>query len=92
MSLALLLAAAVLVVDVLRRRRVPRPVDPYARALALAREAEHRPPADRRRALALLGRLAGDRETAAAAWSAPDPTPERLAAIVDRLERNGDGA
>jgi hypothetical protein len=84
------LAAAALLLDVLRRRRVPRPVDPYARALALARQAEGRPPADRRRALALLARLAGDRETSATAWSEPEPTPERLAAIVDRLERNGD--
>lgn len=89
-GILLVLGAAALVLGVLRRRRVPRAVDPYARALTLAREAEHRPAADRRRALALLARLAGDRETSATAWSEPEPTSERLAAIVDRLARNGD--
>lgn len=89
LAIVLALGAAALLARALRRRRAPRAVDPYARALALAREAEHRPAPDRRRALALLARLAGDRETSATAWGEPEPSAERLAAIVDRLDRNG---
>jgi hypothetical protein len=67
------------------------------RALALAREAERRPTADRRRALGLLARLLGTRDAQLAgaaqelAWSEPAPTPDALAALVIQVEREVDG-
>ena len=73
-----------------RRRHAP---DPLARALVLVREAEGRPPPDRRRALELLDRvLHGSRaEVSELAWSKPEPTSDELARIVDELQ-DGDGA
>ena len=62
-----------------RRRRGEPTIDEFERALRLAREAENRPPPDRRRALGLLARLlaARDRPLSAAAsdlaWSEPEP-------------------
>jgi hypothetical protein len=91
-AIVLVLAAAALVAAALRGRRAPRAVDPLERALALAREAEGRAAPDRRRALALLARVARDRETTETAWSEPEPTPERLAALVDRIERRENGS
>jgi hypothetical protein len=67
------------------------------RALALAREAERRPTPDRRRALGLLARLLGSRDPNLAgaidelAWSAPAPTPDALAKLVNRVEREVNG-
>jgi len=67
------------------------------RALALAREAGSRPPADRRRALGLLARLLGSRDEQLAgaaqelAWSEPAPTPGALAELVAQVEREVDG-
>jgi hypothetical protein len=65
-------------------------VDPLQRALALAREAERRPPPDRRVALDLLARVLGRTSPDAisdTAWSAPEPSPTALSAIVDEVER-----
>lgn len=95
---ALLAAAAVAIALLeLRRRRASRTrtVSPLQRALALAREAQTRPAADRRRALALLARVAspGDpalsADVAATAWERSEPPPERLAELVERAERLG---
>jgi hypothetical protein len=68
-----------------------------ARALELAREAEQRPPPDRRRALALLAqhletrdaRLAGAADELA--WSAPAPSTDALAELVAQVEREVNG-
>lgn len=63
------------------------------RALRLAREAESRPPADRRRALGLLARLLDKRNRRLAgtasdlAWARPDPERESLATLVSDVER-----
>ena len=68
-----------------------------ARAVVLAREAEQRPPADRRRALGLLASLLGgrDRELADAAdelaWSAPAPTTDKLSELVTQVEQEVNG-
>jgi hypothetical protein len=59
------------------------------RALVLARASAGRPPDDRRRALDLLGRAAGDGRILVTAWNAPEPTPERVLAIADAVERGG---
>lgn len=81
-----------------RRRRRARPLTELQRALALARQAEQRPPPDRRRALGLLARLVGARNPALAgaaddlAWSAPAPTGDDVAAVVSRVEREVNGA
>jgi hypothetical protein len=88
-------AALFLVVQVLRRRRVPAPDlrSPLERALALAREAEGRPAPDRRRALALLARVSDGQDAgyaadaASAAWRPDDPSSERVADLVGRGER-----
>ncbi|HEY3541246.1 MAG TPA: hypothetical protein VGK79_01780, partial [Gaiellaceae bacterium] len=72
-----------------RRRRGTVTVDELERALRLVREAEARPPADRRRALGLLarlldardGRLAGAARTLA--WSRPEPEPAAVDDLVD---------
>ena len=71
------------------------PLTGLDRALALAREAEQRPPPDRRRALGLLARLLGPRDPRLAdaaddlAWSAPAPTSDALAELVTQVEREG---
>ena len=81
-----------------RRRRVVAPLTGLERALALARDAERRPPPDRRRALGLLARLLGPRDSQLAdaaddlAWSASAPTPDALAELVTQVEREVDGA
>ena len=81
-----------------RRRRVAAPLTGLDRALALAREAEQRPPPDRRRALGLLARLLGPRDPDLAdaadelAWSAPAPTSDALGELVTQVERKVDSA
>jgi hypothetical protein len=68
--------------------------DELERALRLAREAERRPPADRRRAAGLLARLLGERDAGLAqdasdlAWSEPQPQPEALGSLVGEVERD----
>ena len=62
------------------------------RALRLAREAESRPPPDRRRALGLLGRLLDHRDARLAeqasglAWARPQPEPEEMSGLVTEIE------
>jgi hypothetical protein len=76
-----------------RRRRGEPTVDELERALRLAREAEDRPPPDRRRALGLLARLldARDRRLSGTAselaWAEPDPERAALATFVTDVER-----
>jgi hypothetical protein len=93
-------AAALLALEGLalaRRRGRIAGGDELERALRLAREAENRPAADRRRALALLARLlhARDRtlERAATelAWSRPAPEPHAVDALVSDVERKRSG-
>jgi hypothetical protein len=78
-----------------RRRRGELTIDEFERALRLAREAENRPPPDRRRALGLLARLlaARDRPLSGAAselaWARPEPEPAALATLVADVEREG---
>lgn len=89
---ALTLAASAAIAFTRRRRRAP-PVDELRRALRLAREAESRAPADRRRALGLLARLLAARDSGLAgaarelAWSKPPPQTEQLAELVGDVER-----
>ena len=75
-----------------RRRRQPTALE---RALRLTREAERRPAADRRRALALLGRaLARDQRSGAVrrlAWSEPAPEPHELEELVTDIESGSVG-
>jgi hypothetical protein len=76
-----------------RRRRGEPTIDELERALRLAREAENRPPPDRRRALGLLARLlaARDRRLSGAAselaWAQPEPERAALATLVADVER-----
>jgi hypothetical protein len=76
-----------------RRRRGEPTVDELERALRLAREAENRPPPDRRRALGLLARLldARDRRLAGTAsdlaWAEPEPERAAVATFVADVER-----
>ena len=62
------------------------------RALRLAREAESRPPPDRRRALGLLARLLGTRDGRLAgaaselAWAKPQPEREAMSGLVAEIE------
>lgn len=89
-------AAALLALEALgyfRERRHVVAGDELARALGLVREAEQRPAADRRRALALLARLLESRDTtlerAASdlAWARPTPEPPAVDALVTRVEQ-----
>ncbi len=79
-----------------RRLRVRR-LSELERALALAREAEERPPADRRRALGLLARLLARRDDRLAgaarelAWSEPPPSTAALDELVTQVERKVNG-
>jgi hypothetical protein len=72
------------------RRQRPQP-GALEHALQLTRQAESRPVADRRRALALLSRaLGGDRRSGAArrlAWSEPTPEPDELEELVSEIEQ-----
>ena len=92
-----LLLAAWAVAAVRRNRRRVAPPTGLERALALAREAERRPPPDRRRALGLLARLLDARDPRLAgaadelAWSAPAPTRDELAGLVSEVEHEVDG-
>jgi len=94
---ALLAAAGVLLAGatatgIYRRRQTPEPLTGLERALALARDAELRPPSDRRRALELLARLLGSRDPNLAeeaeqlAWSEQAPTPDALEDLVVEVE------
>jgi hypothetical protein len=90
---ALVLVLAVYLARPLARRVVPvRPDRRTAlqRALALARASVGRSSDDRRRALDLLGTTLEPKPEAhdvlALAWSRPEPEPQRVQAIVDRLE------
>ena len=75
------------------RRAWAPPLTELETALALAREAESRPAADRRRALALLERLLRPRDARLAgearnlAWSAPPPEPDELDDLVTEVEQ-----
>ena len=96
---ALVLAAGLLIARelvLLRRRREEERfalLSPLERALLLAREAQRRGPADRRRALSLLARVlrtTGSRlggATAELAWSPPEPSAEQVEAVVGAVER-----
>ena len=81
----------------MRRRRAPEIRDELERALALVREAETRPPEDRRRAVGLLARLLRPRDERLAgdaddlAWSEPKPPPDELAALAERVTREVGG-
>lgn len=76
-----------------RRRGRAAPAGELERALRLAREAERRPPPDRRRAAGLLARLLGERDARLAgragdlAWAEPQPEPEALESLVGEVER-----
>lgn len=79
-----------------RRRRVEERharLTPLERALLYAREAARRGPADRRRALGLLGRVLGGTGSALGgaasqlAWSPPEPSPDQVESVVDDVER-----
>lgn len=97
LAVALALSAAVLVLAQRRRlarRRTGDPAtDELERALRLAREAESRPPPDRRRALGLLARVLRARARPLSgtasdlAWARPEPEPEAVATVVADVER-----
>jgi hypothetical protein len=90
-------AAAILALEALRFRRRRRHVDgdELSRALRLVREAERRPPSDRRRALALLARLLHghtlERNASDLAWSRPVPEPQPVEALVSQVEEENAG-
>ena len=92
-----LLAGWAVAAIVRRRRTQARRLTGLERALALARQAEARPPADRRRALGLLAGLLGVRskrladEAEELAWSAPVPQPTALSELVTQVEREVNG-
>ena len=96
-AVVLALAAAALAVHearrLARRRRGEPTVDELERALRLAREAENRPPPDRRRALGLLARLLDARDrrlswtASELAWAEPEPERAALATFVADVER-----
>ena len=99
---AVLAAAAVLLAawtaaGLYRKRRRPAAPTGLERALALAREAERRPPPDRRRAVGLLARLLGSRDADLAgaaddlAWSASAPSPDDVSHLVTRVEHEVNG-
>jgi hypothetical protein len=97
LALVLALAAAALAANValrLARRGAGAPAaGEFERALRLARDAESRPPVDRRRALGLLARLLDKRNRRLAgtasdlAWARPDPERDSLATFVSDVER-----
>ena len=75
-----------------RRHRSSDTRSALERAVALVREAESRPPEDRRRAVGLLARVLGRRDETLAreagdlAWSEPAPAPDELAALADQVD------
>jgi len=99
LAAGLLAAATVLGLRGLVRRRRRRAeqrlaqLDPLERAVLYARESERRGPADRRRALGLLGRVLGGsgstlgEPASRLAWSPPEPSVAEVEAVVDDLER-----
>ena len=99
----LLAAGGVLVAgasfNAFRRARRPRQrqIDELARAIAYAREAEVRPPEDRRKAAGLLARILGGRHQPLAgsaerlAWSRPVPTADALEDLVATTEQEVNG-
>jgi hypothetical protein len=98
MLAAAAVALAVRQATLLVRRRERDTRSELERALALIREAESRPPGDRRRAVGLLARLLRPRDEQLAgaardlAWSEPAPTPEALAGLREQVSREVDGA
>jgi hypothetical protein len=96
-ALAAVLAAACVVLTVgliVRRRTGAAPAaGELETALRLAREAESRPPADRRRALQLLARRLDARQQRLAgaardlAWSEPPPERQDVSRLVAEVER-----
>jgi len=91
---ALLAALAVVLAWPVARRLLPERRDrrtPLERALALARASVRRSGEDRRRALDLLGSTLEPAPAAhdalTLAWSRPEPEPERVESLVDRVER-----
>ncbi len=104
-ALALDLAAALCVLAALvlggvtlrgRRRQAP-PRSALERALTLARESESRPVPDRRRALALLARVAPSADgglagtVAETAWGAGEPTPDQVEQLARQTEQAASG-
>jgi hypothetical protein len=89
----LLVAVALVLVWPLLKKLVPEPHDdrtPLQRALDLARASLTRAPADRRRALDLLARVVGrkqSRDVLDLAWSRPQPDPARIESLVESVER-----
>jgi hypothetical protein len=88
-----LVAVGVAAAPVRRRARLDRqPADELERALRLAREAENRPPPDRRRALGLLARVLRSRARPLSgtasdlAWSRPEPASDAVASFVTDVE------
>jgi catechol 2,3-dioxygenase-like lactoylglutathione lyase family enzyme len=96
LALLLVLAAAAVgarqVRAAVRRRRSLDRRSELERAVDFVRDALSRPPPDRRRALGLLARVLSRRDvplSAAAdelAWSKPEPVPERMAELAERVE------
>jgi hypothetical protein len=96
-AVVLALAAVALAVHdarrLARRRHAEPEVDELERALRLAREAENRPPPDRRRALGLLARLLDPRDRRLSgtasdlAWAEPEPERTAVATFVADVER-----
>jgi hypothetical protein len=98
-GLAIVLAVGAVGVAAAQGRRLARsgrtePVgDELERALRLAREAESRPPPDRRRALGLLARVLRARARPLSgtasdlAWARPEPEPEAVSTFVTDVER-----
>jgi hypothetical protein len=99
-GLAIVLAVGAVAGAAAQGRRLARsgraePVgDELERALRLAREAESRPPPDRRRALGLLARVLRARARPLSgtasdlAWARPEPEPEAVATFVTDVERD----
>ena len=97
LAIAFALGAVALAATQVRRRARGRRAEPAGdeleRALRLAREAESRPPSDRRRALGLLARVLRTRARPLSgtasdlAWARPEPEPEAVATLVTDVER-----
>jgi hypothetical protein len=86
------LAARQVISQARQRRSVDGRTD-LERALALVREAQSRPPRDRRLAVGLLARILRPRDAALAgdagdlAWSEPQPGADAVAELADRVEQ-----